>query len=175
MGSHFPASDPFSFSFVFDPWTFAYQSMYRRVPSCLQRPGYHCRYYVRPRRDGKAPATTPKPTTGAKDGIPRVPSELPVHPTTGNPDWKSFFSVKGWRDRWFIANQQTAREIVGAMNLDDGGPPKVVIEAYPGVFPPPSPLPYSCCALCTCLLTLVLDHQVLEWSHARCLNCRRVW
>lgn len=78
----------------------------------------------------------PKAGPASKNGVPCVPSELPVHPTTGNPDWKAFFSVKGWRDRWFVANQQTARDIVKAMNLDDGGPPKIVIEAYPGAFPP---------------------------------------
>lgn len=78
----------------------------------------------------------PKPTTlTSKEGVPRVPSELPVHPATGNPDWKAFFNVKGWRDRWFVANQQTARDIVKAMKLDDGGPPKIIIEAYPGAFP----------------------------------------
>lgn len=83
----------------------------------------------------------PKPTTPTvKDGVPCVPSALSIHPVTGNPDWKVYFNtIKGWRDRWFIANQQTARDVVRAMNLDDGGPPKTIIEAYPGALQTPGP------------------------------------
>ena len=123
--------------------------MYRRVLPRPQRPLLPARllhtssgrYYARPRRDGKPPVFKPKPDTPtAKDGVPRVPSALPVHPTTGNPDWKLYFeNIKGWRDRWFIANPQTARDIVKAMNLDDGGPPKIIIEAYPGALSIPPP------------------------------------
>lgn len=111
--------------------------MYRRVPSRPRPRPLHTssgRYYARPRRDGKPPVMTPRPASpNVKDGVPCVPSALPVHPATGNPDWKTYFNtIKGWRDRWFIANQQTARDIVRMMKLDDGGPPKTIIEAYPG-------------------------------------------
>lgn len=126
--------------------------MYRRVLSRPQRPLIPARplhtssgRYARPRLDGKPPVFKPRPEgPTVKDGIPYVPSALPVHPATGNPDWKLYFNnIKGWRDRWFIANPQTARDIVRAMNLDDGGPPKTIIEAYPGALstPPPVPLP----------------------------------
>ena len=133
--------------------------MYRRVPSRAQRLPTRLlhtssgRYFPRPRLDGQPPVMKPRPTTlTAKEGVPRVPSELPVYPATGNPDWKAYFNVKGWRDRWFVANQQTARDIVKAMNLDDGGPPKIVIEAYPGTFPP----------------LFLLLHHLTKVSTARC-------
>jgi hypothetical protein len=78
-----------------------------------------------------------------------------VHPVTGNPDWKAYFNVKGWRDRWFIARQQTARDVVRAMNLDDNGPPKTIIEAYPGA--PPSPSCFCCNNFNQSLRRQVLD------------------
>lgn len=155
--------------------------MYRRVLSCPQRSlgsarPLHTssgRCYARPRLDGKPPVMKPKPVSPtSKDGVPCVPSALPVHPGTGNPDWKVYFNnIKGWRDRWFIANQQTARDIVEAMNLDDGGPPKTIIEAYPGALstPPVHPMPLPK------LFTNISKCQALEWLLARCLNCRRVW
>ena len=149
--------------------------MYRRVPTRPQRlparPQHTStgRYYARPRHDGRPSVVTPKPTTvTAKDGVPRVPNALPVHPATGNPDWKAYFTVKGWRDRWFISNQQTARDIVRAMNLDDGGPPKIVIEAYPGALPPPRT------SAARFIFGPSLACQVLEWLPAPCLSCRRV-
>lgn len=115
---------------------------------------------------------TPRPASpSVKDGVPCVPSALPVHPVTGNPDWKTYFNtIKGWRDRWFIANQQTARDIVRMMKLDDGGPPKTIIEAYPGAFLTPPLL-----ASVARMFGQHLGRQVLEWLPARCLNCQRVW
>ncbi|KAG8907446.1 Mitochondrial transcription factor 1 [Tulasnella sp. 403] len=50
-------------------------------------------------------------------------------------DWLKIYPlthVEGTRDRAWVSNQGTARDVVESYGLDDGGPPKTVVEIYPG-------------------------------------------
>ena len=44
--------------------------------------------------------------------------------------------MQGTGHRSYISNEDTAAKLMQSYNLDDGGEPKTVIEAYPGGLSP---------------------------------------